>query len=87
MMRVTSIVRLIVVESFKKVIMRTVVNNANEGKRGGKMRREIHKCASCHRIIGVIMETLSKKEDVVVSKMECVNCYNQVNWGNRKDGV
>ena len=44
------------------------------------MQKQIHKCMSCERIIGVNIIPGSKKPDEVIQEIECIKCYNKQDW-------
>ena len=46
------------------------------------MKKEIHKCAKCGRIIGVEIFPGNEDKDEVVERLECIKCYNKQNWEN-----
>lgn len=45
------------------------------------MKKIIHKCIRCERIIGVNVIPHSNEKDEVMSELECIKCYNSFNWG------
>jgi hypothetical protein len=44
------------------------------------MKKKIHKCITCERIIGVDINPTSNDKDEVVQELECIDCYNKMDW-------
>lgn len=44
------------------------------------MKKTIYKCIRCERIIGVDINPISKEEDNINCNLECINCYQKIDW-------